>query len=219
MPHVVAGAPAALQGVAESVPGVQGTGGATCVQGVADCVQGGIAGRRPLRVFQGSINGLGGRGRRGLAWGGLLEPKRLRKVLSRALAPPNGTSLPHRACPWLLALTRSGACARPRGPGGTRGGSTAGPWFLGTWHRRTLRHPCTPPASRSLGAPWAPPRGLPWPWPWAGLGRGLGLGTLRHGGVGPAPARSPYRPSASRPSPWRHSVSALVQARPPRSRP
>ena len=54
MPHLVAGAPAALQGVGDSVGGVQGVWGVwgvQGVQGVGDCVQGGIAGRRPLRVF------------------------------------------------------------------------------------------------------------------------------------------------------------------------
>ncbi len=54
MPPLVAGAPAALQGVGDSVRGVQGVRGVRGVQGVqgvADCVQGGIAGRRPLRAF------------------------------------------------------------------------------------------------------------------------------------------------------------------------
>ena len=51
---MVVGAPAALQGVGDSVGGVQGVWGVwgvQGVQGVGDCVQGGIAGRRPLRVF------------------------------------------------------------------------------------------------------------------------------------------------------------------------
>ena len=54
MPNLVTGAPAALQGVGDSVGGVQGVWGVwgvQGVQGVGDCVQGGIAGRRPLRVF------------------------------------------------------------------------------------------------------------------------------------------------------------------------
>ena len=79
MPHLVAGAPAALQGVGDSVGGVQGVWGVwgvQGVQGVGDGVQGGIAGRRPLRVFLNYP-----RGRRGVEWGGLLEPNPLRKVL------------------------------------------------------------------------------------------------------------------------------------------